>query len=440
MVSGDSLSWKSHTRLNTFGSPAKMAQIHDTYDLKLSNGKSVKAHVCTDTGHILMLPMCHLMGRGKPHDPWRRGRDIMKQVAKAVAKQTDVHADSLMSLPSHGQLAMHHSLVVPYVLAIYDSHVDAEDLRAMTDACEVLNPLPIVSEPTRVTPAMTFSAAKTRTVPVKQYDNTEIIYVGGDDRFPVRRVPEGEKLEFHVSVNDFVTQVIGIKTASAPNWMNGIKQRSPEISSLPSSDWVFPDPLYPRTTKVMNPRELVKILSMTGSKKCRRLQGYDADIAAILEGNTEGSSNSELTKAILTNHDHERHKGREAVIRDALAATEGGKTEVRTSDGHFADIVTEREVIEVKLAKNAMYALGQVLYYIIDWPQHTPRVHLFGTEKEMAALDMERVRTFCRVHNVRLTTQTILKVQHCNILPRLTSHKEDTCGVIAKPIHNGTCT
>ena len=98
---------------------------------------------------------------------------------------------------------------------------------------------------------------------------------------------------------------------------------------------------------------------------------------------------------------------REARVRDDLAAKEGGDTEVMTSHGRYVDVLTPSEVIEVKRAMQATAALGQVLDYAMDWPLRTPRVHLFGTAQQLAALSMQRLQILHDAHGVRLTVQEV---------------------------------
>lgn len=84
----------------------------------------------------------------------------------------------------------------------------------------------------------------------------------------------------------------------------------------------------------------------------------------------------------------------EALVRDALAASiPGSRTEVPCSSG-FVDVVTPDEIIEVKRAQLWKGGLGQVLVYSKDFPDHRPRLHLFGPKSyehfalAVAACDM----------------------------------------------------
>ena len=68
----------------------------------------------------------------------------------------------------------------------------------------------------------------------------------------------------------------------------------------------------------------------------------------------------------------------EAKVRDALAADiDGALTEVTCGAGRI-DILGAMEIIEVKHVDQAMYAIGQILCYAMDYPDRKKRIHLFG--------------------------------------------------------------
>ena len=46
-----------------------MAEIHEIYNLKLSDGKCVKAHICKSLGHVLFVPLCHMIATGSGQGP-----------------------------------------------------------------------------------------------------------------------------------------------------------------------------------------------------------------------------------------------------------------------------------------------------------------------------------------------------------------------------------
>lgn len=80
-------------------------------------------------------------------------------------------------------------------------------------------------------------------------------------------------------------------------------------------------------------------------------------------------------------------------VRDKLASSiPGAKTEVHCSSG-IIDILTPTEVIEVKRASMWKAAMGQVLAYGEDFPEHSKRIHLFSHEKQhyrLAVVTCER--------------------------------------------------
>jgi hypothetical protein len=93
----------------------------------------------------------------------------------------------------------------------------------------------------------------------------------------------------------------------------------------------------------------------------------------------------------------------EAKVRDRIASgIPGSVIEVNCSSG-IVDIVTPTEIIEVKRAPMWKAAMGQVLAYSADFPDKTPRVHLFGPDVchfRLAAVTCERF-------GVRVTTSDV---------------------------------
>ena len=71
------------------------------------------------------------------------------------------------------------------------------------------------------------------------------------------------------------------------------------------------------------------------------------------------------------------------------------------------DIVTPNQVIEVKAAKRIAQALGQVLDYAEHYIRLQPRVHLFGSAKDIDSVCTEkRKRLFLRL-GVALTATVL---------------------------------
>lgn len=64
-------------------------------------------------------------------------------------------------------------------------------------------------------------------------------------------------------------------------------------------------------------------------------------------------------------------------VSQALAEQENGKCEVKTPVGYI-DVLTDKYVYEVKIAKRWKEAVGQVLAYQAHYPNHKPRLYLYG--------------------------------------------------------------
>lgn len=75
----------------------------------------------------------------------------------------------------------------------------------------------------------------------------------------------------------------------------------------------------------------------------------------------------------------------EQQVRDSLKAILGGQSEVMTSCGRI-DLLTDREIIEIKQLNNWKEALGQILTYSAFFPTHNKRVHLFGSATALKKL------------------------------------------------------
>lgn len=90
----------------------------------------------------------------------------------------------------------------------------------------------------------------------------------------------------------------------------------------------------------------------------------------------------------------------EKSVQKRLAKTLGKvQREVPTLAGNI-DILTERELIEVKSVKSWKCAVGQVLVYAQSYPNHQKRIHLFGE----ASLDfLSMIRSACAPLGIDVT-------------------------------------
>lgn len=68
---------------------------------------------------------------------------------------------------------------------------------------------------------------------------------------------------------------------------------------------------------------------------------------------------------------------KEEEIRNRIWKNLGGDIEVPTMAGRI-DLLTEKEIIEVKCIKKWKEAVGQVTIFSKDYPKHSKRIHLFG--------------------------------------------------------------
>jgi hypothetical protein len=90
----------------------------------------------------------------------------------------------------------------------------------------------------------------------------------------------------------------------------------------------------------------------------------------------------------------------EAEIRDRLATQLDGEVEVSCTCG-FIDILTCDELIEVKRGCSWKSALGQLMAYRIDYPEHALRMHLFDCDCKTAKL----ARLVCDPLEIRVTRE-----------------------------------
>ena len=92
-------------------------------------------------------------------------------------------------------------------------------------------------------------------------------------------------------------------------------------------------------------------------------------------------------------------EGSEAWYRDKLANELKGKVEVQTPVGRI-DILTSREVIEVKNVKRWLHAKGQVKGYGHYYPEHKLRIHLFGA---MTESKLKTIKQHCEAEGIALS-------------------------------------
>ena len=94
----------------------------------------------------------------------------------------------------------------------------------------------------------------------------------------------------------------------------------------------------------------------------------------------------------------------EKIVRDRLHAQLGGKTEAYTKWG-LIDLLTETELIEVKIVTHWKDAIGHIIAKSRKYPTHQKRLHLFGYEEPC----LEHIEDVCRDCQINVTFERIIK-------------------------------
>lgn len=96
----------------------------------------------------------------------------------------------------------------------------------------------------------------------------------------------------------------------------------------------------------------------------------------------------------------------EKVVRDRLQAQLGGKAEAYTRWG-LIDLLTETELIEVKIVSHWKDAIGHLIAKSRKYPNHQKRLHLFGYEEPC----LEHIEDVCRDCSIRVTFERVVKAE-----------------------------
>ena len=90
---------------------------------------------------------------------------------------------------------------------------------------------------------------------------------------------------------------------------------------------------------------------------------------------------------------------KEKEIQVRLQKELGGDIEVETDVG-FIDLLTNTNVIEIKDVKNWKHAVGQILMYSLDYPNHFKRIHLFNVKN---IEDIKQIENKCKIYGITVT-------------------------------------
>lgn len=89
----------------------------------------------------------------------------------------------------------------------------------------------------------------------------------------------------------------------------------------------------------------------------------------------------------------------EADCQERLAYKLRGEVEITTPVGRI-DILTKKEIIEIKTAKDWKEGIGQLMVYSLYYPMHQRRLHLFGSVDESYR---RMIRDHCFKFGIRVT-------------------------------------
>lgn len=151
--------------------------------------------------------------------------------------------------------------------------------------------------------------------------------------------------------------------------------------------WVHPR-VATRLAQWISEEFAVKVTGWIEDAKAK-IPGIKADYDRALE-ELKGDGNSQI----------------ELEVRKRLALEVDGDQAVANVFGEI-DILSEKEVIEVKWAPKFLHALGQILGYGESYPTRAKRVHLFGSAEEVGRVIGKGVATLYATHGVSLTTEII---------------------------------
>ena len=87
---------------------------------------------------------------------------------------------------------------------------------------------------------------------------------------------------------------------------------------------------------------------------------------------------------------------KEREIQERLYQELGGVKEYKTING-YVDLLTDNELIEIKIHENWKHGLGQILAYRTELRNHKLRLHLFDGEPD------KNIENVCNEYNIIVT-------------------------------------
>jgi hypothetical protein len=101
----------------------------------------------------------------------------------------------------------------------------------------------------------------------------------------------------------------------------------------------------------------------------------------------------------------------ERIVRDRLQAQLGGKVEAYTKFG-LIDLLTETELIEIKIVNRWKDAIGHILAKSEKYPNHQKRLHLFGYQEPV----LENIEEVCDRLGIRVTFEMVEKTDRALVI------------------------
>ena len=101
----------------------------------------------------------------------------------------------------------------------------------------------------------------------------------------------------------------------------------------------------------------------------------------------------------------------EREVRDRLQAQLGGKVEAYTKYG-LIDLLTETELIEIKVVHRWKDAIGHILAKSEKYPNHQKRLHLFGHQEPI----LDNIQEVCDRLDIRVTFEMVEKVDRALVI------------------------
>ena len=123
---------------------------------------------------------------------------------------------------------------------------------------------------------------------------------------------------------------------------------------------------------------------------------FSVNVSIWIEEWKKINNNKEIFNKELNNINGFSKDEKEKEIQLKLQKQLGGEIEVETEDG-FIDLLTETEIVEIKNGKNWKHAVGQILIYSMEYPNHKKRIHLFDIDKDN---DIERK---CKKYDINIS-------------------------------------